>query len=111
VANLTASRISASRTRKIRVFQTDSYLSCDCAERSLELYRLERHGGSARPSIVHEQVAIDTDEPLRRELEAFVRAASGDAPFPVPGDQGRAALGVALAVAERIRQAEAEAPS
>ncbi|HEY3174626.1 MAG TPA: Gfo/Idh/MocA family oxidoreductase [Candidatus Polarisedimenticolia bacterium] len=102
VANLTASRISAARTRKIRVFQADSYLSCDCAERSLEHYRLERSAGAAHPSIVREQVEIPPDEPLRRELHAFVRAVRGEAPFSVPGEAGRAALEVALAVAGKI---------
>jgi predicted dehydrogenase len=104
VANLTASRISASRTRKIRVFQADSYLSCDCAQRSLEHYRLDRTPGSPRPSIVCEQVEIPADEPLRRELDSFARAVRRERPFPVPGEAGRAALEVGLSVADRIME-------
>ncbi|HET9480265.1 MAG TPA: Gfo/Idh/MocA family oxidoreductase [Candidatus Polarisedimenticolia bacterium] len=104
VANLTASRISASRTRKIRFFQNDSYLSCDCAERSLEHYRLERADPDARPAIIREQVEIPPDEPLRRELDAFMQAVRGAAAFAVPGEAGRAALAVALSVAERIAE-------
>ena len=107
VANLTASRISASRTRKMRVFERDSYLSCDCAERSLEHYRLERaEGGQA--AIVRKQVEIAPDEPLLRELAAFVRAAGGGAAFPVTGEAGRAALEVALSVVGRMREAPGE---
>ncbi|HZI93430.1 MAG TPA: Gfo/Idh/MocA family oxidoreductase [Patescibacteria group bacterium] len=108
VANLTASRISAARTRKIRVFQRDSYLSCDCADRTLEQYRLERSAPSSRPSIVHEQVEISPDEPLRRELDAFTRSVRGQAPFPVTGEAGARALEVALSVAGRIREAQRE---
>ena len=106
VANLTASRISAARTRKIRVFQNDSYLSCDCAERSLEHYRLERTASTERPEIVRDQVEIPQDEPLRRELESFLSAVRGQRIYPVPGEAGRAALSVALTVAAKIREGQ-----
>jgi predicted dehydrogenase len=108
VANLTASRISGGRTRKIRVFQRDSYLSCDCAERSVEHYRLDRSAGSERPSIVREQVVVEPDEPLRRELAAFTGAVRGGPAYPVTGEAGRAALAVALSVAARIRESQSE---
>lgn len=110
VANLTASRISAARTRKIRVFSNDSYLSCDCAERSLEHYRLERTAASERPTIIRDQVEITQDEPLRRELESFLRAVRGQEDFPVPGEAGRAALSVALTVAAKIREGQSGSP-
>jgi predicted dehydrogenase len=102
VANLTASRISTARTRKIRVFQRDSYLSCDCAERSLEHYRVETPAAGGRPSIVREAAVIPDDEPLRRELESFVQAAGGGPPYPVSAPAGRLALAVAMQVMERI---------
>jgi predicted dehydrogenase len=104
VANLTASRISATKTRKIRVFQRDSYLSCDCAARSLEHYRLETRPGADRPSIVHETVSVGAEEPLQRELAAFAAAARGGAPFPVGGAEGRRALAAALAIARAIEE-------
>jgi predicted dehydrogenase len=105
VANLTASRISAARTRKIRVFQQDSYLSCDCAERSLEHYRLERTAATGQPAIIHERAVIEDDEPLKRELAAFIAAARGGESFQVPGEAGRAALSAALTVASEIASA------
>lgn len=107
VANLTASRISAVKTRKIRVFSTSSYLSCDCAERSLEHYRLEPSSTGGSPSIVRESPTVPDDEPLRRELERFVEAVRGGTAYPVPGESGRAALEVALQIAVRIRDAAA----
>jgi predicted dehydrogenase len=102
VANLTASRISTARTRKIRVFQRDSYLSCDCADRSLEHYRLETRPAGERPAIVRESAVVPDDEPLRRELESFVRAVAGDGTYPVTAAAGREALAVAVQVLERI---------
>ncbi len=106
VANLTASRISASRTRKIRVFQRRSYLSCDCSTRALEHYRLEEpDAGAAGPRIRHESVVVPPDEPLRRELQAFAASVRGEAPFAVTGDAGREALRVALAIVDRIEAA------
>ncbi len=111
VANLTASRISATRTRKVRVFQRDSYLSCDCAARSLEHFRLDpaREPGGG-PTIAHEQVEIAVDEPLRRELACFAAAAGGGAPYPVGGEAGLEALRLALDVARKIALGQ-EAPS
>ena len=53
---------------------------------------------------VPETPAITRDEPLARELRAFVEAAAGRAPFEVTGAEGREALAVALAVAERIEE-------
>jgi predicted dehydrogenase len=102
VANITASRISATRTRKIRVFQARSYLSCDCAERSLEHYRLEAPETGGRPAIVRESVEVPSVEPLRAELEAFLAAASGGPAYAVTAPAGRAALAVALLVMEKI---------
>ena len=109
VANLTASRISAVKTRKIRVFSTASYISCDCAERSVEHYRLEASDRGGPPAIVREAPDVPADEPLRRELERFTVAARGGAPFPVPGAAGREALEIALRIADRIREAAAAA--
>ncbi len=104
VANLTASRISAAKTRKIRVFQRDSYLSCDCAAGALEHYRLEAGPGPESPTIVHETVSVGAEEPLLRERSAFAAAARGGEPFPVGGAEGRRALAAALAIARAIEE-------
>ncbi|MBI3449563.1 MAG: Gfo/Idh/MocA family oxidoreductase [Acidobacteria bacterium] len=105
VANLTASRISTGKVRKVRVFTRDAYLSCDCADQTLEEYRLAGAPGSgAPPAIARTAPAITRDEPLARELRAFAEAARSRSPFAVTGAQGREALAVALAVAERIEE-------
>ena len=72
IANITASRISKDRVRKIRFFQPDAYLSVDYASQEVEGYRLVRK--EPRPDIQGGTIPVERDEPLRRELADFVRA-------------------------------------
>jgi len=106
VANLTASRISTDRVRKIRIFQPDSYLSIDTAQQEVSHYRLER-GGAGRPRIVQDPVAVEKEEPLRVELASFLEAVSGRGRVLVSGTDGLAAL----ELAERVRRAIREGGS
>jgi predicted dehydrogenase len=101
IANVTASRISRDRVRKIRFFQPDSYLSIDYAAQEVEGWRLVRRDGS-RPSIEGGPVAVTRDEPLRRELADFVRAARDRSAPLVDGDAGRRALALATRIAEKM---------
>lgn len=99
VANVTASRISPERMRKIRVFQEDAYLSLDYGAQTGEVYR---RGGPA--GITREAVEIERDEPLRRELGSFletIRQGPGAQP-KVSGPQAAAALELALEITARI---------
>jgi predicted dehydrogenase len=99
IANLTASRISRERVRKIRFFQPDCYVSIDCAAREVEAYRLRRRENGP-PAIEGGRLPVADEEPLARELADFVRAVrTGAAPL-VTGEQG----GRAVALAERIAQ-------
>jgi predicted dehydrogenase len=66
VANITSSRISPERMRKIRVFQEDAYLSLDYQNQTGEIYR--RSGGR----ITRDKVQIERDEPLKRQLASFI---------------------------------------
>lgn len=92
VANITASRISPERMRKIRVFQGDAYLSLDYQDQSGWIYRKDGM------EIAREEVEVEKDEPLKCELAAFVEcAARGEQP-KVSGQQGAAALDVALEI-------------
>lgn len=99
VANITSSRISPERMRKIRVFQEDAYLSLDYQNQSGEIYRL------VNGRISRDKVAIEREEPLRRELASFIDcAATGRAPR-VSGSQATAALEVAVEITKRIASA------
>ena len=103
IANLTASRISRDRVRKIRFFQHDAYVSIDYAARDVEVYRLVRQNG--RPSIEGGRLPVAADEPLRRELADFIDAARGQRQPGVTGRQGRDALALATLIAERMQEA------
>jgi predicted dehydrogenase len=83
IANLTASRVSYEKVRKFRVFAPRTYVSLDFAARAGQVYRLKEKDG--QPDIEIEKVDAPEEEPLRRQLEAFVRAARGEAPVVVSG--------------------------
>jgi len=73
IANLTASRISRDRVRKIRFFQPSAYVSIDYAAQKLELWKLVK-GNGAMPAIEGGDVSVASEEPLKRELADFVAA-------------------------------------
>jgi predicted dehydrogenase len=106
VANLTASRVSAERVRKLRTFLPSRYYSLDYHAQEIHGYRLETAGMGRR--IVPDDLAVERAEPLRRELEGFVAACRGPAGggrgLLVDGAAGRRALAAALAVTEAIRR-------
>ena len=100
IANITASRISKDRVRKIRFFQPDAYLSVDYASQEVEGWRLVRK--EPRPDIQGGAIPVERDEPLRRELADFVRAVrDGSAPL-VDGEAGRRALVLAAEIADKM---------
>ena len=101
IANVTASRISKERVRKIRFFQPDAYISIDYAEQEVEGYRLKRRDGQ-RPEIQGGKLPITREEPLKRELEDFVRAVREKGRPLVTGEDGRRALALAQAIAEKM---------
>ena len=101
IANLTASRISRDRVRKIRFFQRDAYVSVDYAAQELEMYRLVPQDGRM-PVIEGGKKSVEREEPLKRELEDFFEAIRSGRPPRVTGEQGRAALALAERVVERM---------
>ena len=104
IANVTASRISRDRVRKIRFFQPDAYLSIDYAAQEVEGWRLVRRDGT-RPSIEGGPVPVTRDEPLRRELADFVDAVVTRRTPVVDGAAGRRALALAAEIATRMESA------
>ena len=99
IANLTASRISRDSVRKIRFFQRDAYLSIDTAARDVEMWSVVPQPG-APPKIDGGKLAVPGDEPLKGELEDFVAAVRDRRPPSVPGEDGRAALALAIRIVE-----------
>jgi predicted dehydrogenase len=99
VANITSSRISPEQMRKIRVFQEDVYLSLDYQNQSGEMYRRTAEG------LTKEEVEIEREEPLKRQLASFIECAmTGRAP-KVSGFQAAAALELAVEITKRINSA------
>lgn len=119
VANVTASRISQRRMRKMRLFQPSSYISVDFSEGLAEVFRLvdydeptlqgtmmlgQLDSGAHKRKIVYEQPEVKEVNALKYELEQFVEAVrSGTKPL-VSGDDGRRALEVASTIMEKISQ-------
>ena len=101
IANVTASRISKDRVRKIRFFQQDAYLSIDYAAQEVEGWRLVRRDGE-RPSIQGGPLPVARDEPLRIELADFVRAVGSRSAPRVDGAAGRRALALATEIAAKM---------
>jgi predicted dehydrogenase len=101
IANITASRISRDKVRKVRCFQPDMYVSIDYAAQELEVWRLRREA-EGRPAIEGGRVEVVHDEPLRLELADFIGAVAGGWAPRVTGEAGRRALALASAVAEAI---------
>ncbi len=97
VANITSSRISPERMRKIRVFQGDAYLSLDYQNQTGEIYR--RVGAS----IEREEVEIEREEPLKRQILSFIECARGGLQPKVSGFEATAALELAVEITKRIQ--------
>lgn len=113
VANLTASRVSIERLRRLRFFTGDSYVSVDLFEKSGEAFVIREPGsfkpGAADPlalmaGIQRTRLDVSAGEPLTLELQAFVRSLRGEGEGAASGRAGRDALSVAELVRESMRR-------
>lgn len=111
VANITASRVSRERTRKLRIFQPSGYLSLDLSAGNGEFYRIKEGIDLAELARSPQEIAAFVErlsldapegEPLRLEFQSFVDAVRGKAPVAVSGKDGRDALAVALEIVKAI---------
>ena len=100
VANLSASRVSQTPVRKLRVFQADLYISADLQAAKL---RAVRKAPDAMRTVESES-NFDGADALRAEVEAFVGAVRDERDPPVTGEDGRRALALALEVGQRVRE-------
>jgi predicted dehydrogenase len=113
VANITSSRVSRERLRKIRIFQRSGYISLDLGQGNGEFYRLRRDvdfsalaKAPLELSAFVERVALEAPEgePLRLEFESFLAAVQGRQAVEVSGEAGREALAVALRIVGEIER-------
>jgi len=105
VANVTASRVSSEKIRKLRFFQPNDYISVDYSKQQVGIWSLIPPGmPGARPDISARFLPVNAGEPLRAEIESFIEAVEARAAPKVSGEDGRRALQLALRVLEKIEQ-------
>ncbi|MGA9362957.1 MAG: Gfo/Idh/MocA family oxidoreductase [Bacteroidota bacterium] len=118
VANVTASRISQRKMRKMRLFQRDAYISIDFSEGTAEVFRLvdasegaanstmllgQIDAGARKRNIVYERPEIKEINALKYELELFIKAIQTDEQPIITAEDGKRALQVAQEIMARIR--------
>ena len=99
VANLTASRISTERVRKLRLFQPKQYLALDYTRQDLAIFSV-----SPNRQIGFEQAAISPSEPLKLQFEAFLNSVESRNSPKCSGLAARLTLGVALSILDKIKE-------
>jgi predicted dehydrogenase len=99
VANLTASRVSTERVRKLRLFQPKQYLSLDYSRQDLVVFTV----GSER-QIGFEQAAVTKSEPLKLQFDAYLEAIRSRKSLKCDGARARQTLGAALAIIDKIKE-------
>jgi len=108
IANLTVSRVTPVKKRKLRVFQSDAYISLNYAKQSMEVFRrvAARNAGPGEPAwkIVRRSEAIKREEPLKKELDHFLHCVANQVEPQVTGEHGTTALDIAIEVTKLIRE-------
>lgn len=97
IANVTASRVSEEKMRKIRIFQDDAYISLDYVEQKFSVYRKRDN------NISKEEVVLPRAEPLKEELKDFVRCVQEGRRPRVPGEEAKEVLELALDITYQIQ--------
>ena len=99
IANLTASRVSTERVRKLRLFQPHQYISLDYQKQEAVAFTV-----SGSQQIGFQPLLVAKDEPLRLEIESFLEAVNNRSRPLVAGEEGLRALEVGLAILGKIKQ-------
>jgi predicted dehydrogenase len=124
VANVTASRISQNKMRKMRIFQRDAYVSIDFLQGLTEVFRLvspeeamstgafpvvlgKLDQGARQRHIIYDKLHAPEGNALKMELQSFINAIRTGTPPPVTGEDGRRALEVATTITEVIKKGSA----
>jgi len=104
VANVTASRASREAMRKIRIFQSDAYISIDYQERKIAIFRKGGEGFPipGLPNVTMEEKSFEQGDALLAEIRAFIDAVSSGTAPPVTGEDGKRALELALQINKKL---------
>lgn len=107
ILNLTASRVSLERLRKVRVFQSDAYISIDFGANEITVVRREgRPEAGEMPKIRAQKIALDPADALLAQDRAFAESVRTRTPPSVTGEDGYRALDLALRIEESIEPME-----
>ena len=105
VANVTASRISRKRERKLRIFQKDAYLSADFQDKMLAINRKgETDNEAGFKDISHSELRFDDNDALNLEILDFINAITTGGQPKVSGEDGKRALETAIAITSQIAE-------
>jgi predicted dehydrogenase len=107
VANITASRVSMEKIRKLRLFQKQEYISLDYTRQDVAVFGLNQSTGAGFPEIVSRKLTPEKKEPLLLELSAFLSSTRGLGPIGCSGEEGRKALSLAIQVLHQAEKAQA----
>jgi predicted dehydrogenase len=107
VANVTASRVSMEKIRKLRLFQAGEYISLDYTRQEVAVFSLTGAPGVKGNQILSRKLEPEHKEPLAEELGAFLRAIQGKAAVGCTGEEGRKSLDLALQILDQANAAMA----
>jgi predicted dehydrogenase len=107
IANVTASRVSMEKIRKLRLFQKQEYISLDYTRQDVSIFKLNRKPEGGIPEILSQKASPEKKEPLYEELFSFLNATRGLHSVECRGEDGRRALALALQILEQAENAQA----
>jgi len=107
VANITASRVSMEKIRKLRMFHAQQYVSLDYSKQEVAVFGLKPSMEGNFPEIVSRRISPPRLEPIEQEIRAFLAAGCGTGPVECTGDEGKRALDLGLRILAQAKQAQA----
>jgi predicted dehydrogenase len=103
VANVTSSRVSMKAERKMRMFQSDAYISIDFQNSGLAVHRIgEKEMFPGIPEILREESTFERNDALKAEIVAFLDAIQNAAPVVISGEDGERALETAIRITDMV---------
>jgi len=104
VANLTASRVSTEKVRKLRFFQPNQYVSLDFSRQDVVILSVEKNGNEVLPGIIPLKIETPRLEPLKLEIQSFLKCVQTRKQPEVNPESSKAALELALQVVSKIQE-------
>src|SRR3990167_335360 len=111
VANVTASRVSLKIERKLRIFQSDSYIGMDLDKKKISIHRKgKQEMFPGIPEIIHEEKAFEQTDALRDQIESFLNCIIQHKKPIVSGEDGKRALAIAIQITDIVQHSNEPYP-